>query len=118
MRLRCGGFPAEESVTLEQLEAAVDSPEGWHGYLYPIDRVLMGLDSITLGPQAEEHLRHGRAVLLDRQRLGSGHSEECRAYNQQGVFIALVRSDYPTNTWQPVKVFQTSTPSPYAPDFV
>jgi len=115
VRLLCGGFPADESVTLEQLEEAVNSPEGWQKHLYPVDRVLMGLKSITLGTQAEEHLRHGQAVSLGRPELDAGYLEECRAYNSQGVFMALVRFDRPTNSWQPVKVFQMDTPSPYAP---
>lgn len=114
-RLLCGGFPVEEAVTLEQLEEAVDSPDGWQQYLFPVDRVLMNLKSITLGRQAEEHLRHGQAVSLGRPELEAGYLEECRAYNSDGVFMALVQFDRPTNTWQPVKVFQMDAPSPYAP---
>ena len=114
-RLLCGGFPVEEAITLEQLEEAVDSPDGWQQYLFPVDRVLMGLKSITLGQQAEEHLRHGQAVNLGQPELETGYQEECRAYNSEGVFMALVRFDRPTNAWQPVKVFQIDDPSPYAP---
>ena len=114
-RLLCGGFPVEESVTLEQLEEAGGGPGGWQQYLFPVDRVLMGLKSISVGAQAEEHLRHGQAVSLGRPELETGYLEECRAYNSDGVFMALVRFDRPTNTWQPVKVFQMETPSPYAP---
>ena len=115
VRLLCGGFPAEESVTLEQLEEATDGSEGWQRYLYPVDRVLMGLRSITLGAQAEEHLRHGQAVSLGSPELETGYLEECRAYNSQGMFLALVRFDRPTNSWQPAKVFQMDAPSPNAP---
>ena len=114
-RLLCGGFPVEESVTLEQLEEASGGPAGWQRYLFPVDRVLIGLKSISLGAQAEEHLRHGQAVSLERPELETGYLEECRAYNSDGVFMALVRFDRPTNTWQPVKVFQMETPSPHAP---
>ena len=117
VRLRCGGFPADESVTLEQLQEAVDRPEGWQKHLYPVDRVLMGLKSITLGTQAEAHLRNGQAVASDRPQSESSYFEEHRAYNYQGIFIALIKFDWPSNTWQPVKVFQTNTPSPYAPNF-
>ena len=114
-RILCGGFPVKESVTLEQLEEAVGVPGGWQKYLFPVDRVLMGLKSITLGQQAEEHLRHGQAVSLGRPELEAGYLEECRAYNSEGVFMALVRFERPTNTWQPIKVFQIEAPSPYAP---
>lgn len=115
VRLLCGGFPAEDSVTLEQLEDANDGPDGWQKFLYPVDRVLRDLKSITLGREAEEHLRHGQAVTLGRPELEAGYLEEYRAYNAEGVFMALVRFDRPTNSWQPVKVFQLDTPSPYAP---
>ena len=115
VRLLCGGFPAEESVTLEQLEDAGDGLNGWRKNLFPIDWVLRGLKSVTLTPQAEEHLRHGQAVTLGRPELEAGYLEEYRAYNSDGAFLALVRYDRPSNSWQPVKVFQTGSPSPYAP---
>ena len=115
VRLLCGGFPVEESVTLEQLEDAGDAPDGWRKNLFPVDWVLRGLKSVTLGQQAEEHLRHGQAVTLGRPELDAGYLEEYRAYNSEGVFLALVRYDRPANSWQPVKVFQTDSPSPYAP---
>ena len=115
IRLLCGGFTADESVTLDQLEEAGDGLEGWQRYLYPVDWILRGLKSITLGQQAEEHLRHGQAVTLGRPELEAGYLEEYRAYNSEGRFLALVRFDRPNNSWQPVKVFQTDSPSPYAP---
>jgi len=115
VRLLCGGFPAEESVTLEQLEAANDEPEGWRQYLFPVDWVLRELKTITLGPQAEDQLRHGQTVTLGRPELEAGYLEQYRAYNSAGLFLALVRFDRPTNSWRPVKVFQTDSPSPYAP---
>jgi len=118
VRLLCGGFPAEESVTLEQLENAGEGPDGWQRHLYPVDRVLRDLKSIKLDRQAEEHLRHGQAVILGRPELDAGYLEECRAYNSEGVFLALVRFDRPSNSWQPAKVFQIDTPSPYAPSSV
>jgi len=115
VRLLCGGFPAEESLTLEQLEEAGDGPEGWRKHVFPVDWVLRGLKSITLGRQAEEHLRHGQSVTLGRPELEAGYLEQYRAYNSEGVFLALVRFDRPTNSWQPEKVFAADAPSPYAP---
>ena len=118
VRLLCGGFPAEESVTLEQIEEAANSPDGWQQYLYPVDRVLGNLKSITLDQNAEEHLLHGQSITLGRPELDTGYLEECRAYNSDGVFLALVRFDKPTNSWHPAKVFQSGFPSPYAPTSV
>ena len=116
VRLLCGGFPAEDSVTLEQLEEAGEGPDGWQRFLHPVDRVLTGLKSITINEQAEQHLRHGQAVNRGRRpEVDAGYLEECRAYNSDGVFLALVRFDRPANSWQPVKVFEAGAPSPYAP---
>ena len=118
VRLLCGGFPAEEGVTLEQIEEAANSPDGWQQYLYPVDRVLRNLKSITLDQNAEEHLLHGQSITLGRPELDTEYLEECRAYNSDGVFLALVRFDKPTNSWHPAKVFQAGFPSPYAPTSV
>lgn len=117
-RLLCGGFVGEKSVSLDQLEEACESSEGWQKHLYPVDQVLLGLKCITLGTQAEERLRHGRAIPPDCTVAASNHLEERRAYNSQGVFVALVKFDQPTNTWRPAKVFQLDTPSPHAPEIV
>ena len=116
VRLVCGNFFSEKSVTLEELEQASESPEGWQKYLYPIDWVLMNLESITLGSQAEKQLHHGQALSLDTTEAGSEDQEERRAYNTQGIFIGLVKFDRSTGTWQPVKVFQSDNTSPYTPN--
>lgn len=114
-RQLCAGFPVSEAVTLEQLEEAGEGPDGWRKHLFPVDWVLRSLKSITLGQKAEEDLRQGRTVTLGRPELELGYLEECRAYNSEGVFLAVVRFDRPTNSWQPVKVFKSEAPSPYAP---
>ena len=115
VRILCGGFPYEESVTLEQLEEAADSPEGWQQYLFPVDRVLSKLKSIFLPKKAEIHLMHGQSFSQDLLNVEAGDSEaedleERRAYNSDGIFLAMVRFDKPTNNWHPIKVFQASTP--------
>ena len=114
VRLLCGGFSSKQSITLEQLEKSSENPEGWQKHLHPLDQVLTGLKSITLETQAENQLRHGQAVYPDGTELKPEHQEERRAYNSQGVFIALVRFDNIANAWRPIKVFQLDTPSPYA----
>jgi tRNA pseudouridine55 synthase len=111
-----GGFPIEESLTLEQLEAAVaDEPTGWQKYLYPVDWALRELRSITVSTHAEERLRQGQSVSLGRSGQQAGYLEQFRAYTSDGRFLALVRCDRSANAWQPVKVFHLETLSPYAP---
>lgn len=116
VRLYCGGFQAEEAVTLEGLEeAAAAEPPRWQQYLHPTDWVLKGLRSISVSTQAEHYLRHGQSINLGRMVLDAGYLEQFRAYSADGRFLAVVRFDRSTNTWQPVKVFQNDSPSPYAP---
>ena len=115
VRLRCSGFNADEGVTLEQLEADAESPEGWRQRLHPIDWVLRDLKSISVGAHAEQFLRHGQPVSLGRPNLDAGYLEQFRAYDSAGRFLALVRYDRPANSWRPVKVFQLDSPSPLAP---
>ena len=116
VRLLCGTFVSDQSVTLEQLEEAAETSDGWQKYLYPLARVLMGLKSIVLGSQAEQQLRHGQAVSVDEVTPEFKNQEECRAYNSDGVLMALVKFDHTAKAWQPVKVFQLDSPSPYAPN--
>jgi tRNA pseudouridine55 synthase len=115
-RLYCGGCRAEESVTLEQLEEAnAAEPLGWQQYLHPPDWALKGLRSISVSIQAEHYLRHGQSISLGRMVPDAGYLEQFRAYSSDGRFLAVVRFDRSTNTWQPVKVFKSDSPSPYAP---
>ena len=110
-----GGFPVEESITLEQLEAASEAPSGWQRYLYPVDWALREMRSMTVSPNAEQYLGHGQPVSLGGPGLDAGYLEQFRAYTRDGRFLALVRCDRSAQLWRPIKVFQISTPSPYAP---
>ncbi len=115
VRLSSGGFLAEDSVTPDELETAATESPGWERFLRPIDWVLRELKSISVGPQGEQHLRHGRSISLAGPLIDAAYLEPFRAYNSEGHFLALVLFDRPTNTWKPVKVFQTNSPSPLAP---
>jgi len=116
VRQYSGGFSIDQSVTLEQLEAApLSEPGGWQHYLHPVDWALRDLKSVTISLHAEQFLRHGQSVTLGRPDPEAGYLEQFRAYTAQGTFLALVRYDRPANLWRPVKVFQIDQPSPYAP---
>ena len=41
--------------------------------------------------------------------------EQRRAYNGDGVFLAIVEYRADSGLWQPTRVFQRGAPSPYAP---
>ena len=115
VRLSCGEFDADKSVTLDGLEEAATEPEGWKQFLQPIDWVLKDLKSISVDRHAEEYLRHGQSVNLGGPVIATGYLEPVRAYSSEGRFVALVRFDRPVNEWRPVKVFHDESVSPLAP---
>ncbi len=115
VRVTCGKFDAAESVTIEGLEQAASQADGWEALLHPLDWVLRDLRSITVGSQAEQYLRHGQSISLGGAFVDAGYMEPFRAYSNRGHFLAIVRFDRSSNTWRPVKVFQTDSSSPFAP---
>ena len=114
-RRSCGGFSSSDSVTLEQLEADAQTPEGWRRHLYPVDWVVRDMKTVTVGPAAEKFLRNGQSVNLGSPEPNAGYLEQFRAYNTAGQFLALVRFDRAGNSWKPLKVFNSNTLSPLAP---
>ena len=114
-RRYCGGFSAENSVTLEELEAAAQEPGGWKHLLHPVDWVVRDYKTVTVGPAAERYLQNGQAVSLGNPGFSAEYMEQFRAYNTAGQFLALVRFDRAGNSWRPLKVFHTEAPSPLAP---
>jgi tRNA pseudouridine55 synthase len=110
VRMSCGAFLAEEAVSLEQLTEAANSPSGWLGMLHPVDWVLKDLQSVAIGRQAEEYLRHGQSVSLGIPPRDAGYLELFRAYGADGQFLALVQLDRSANLWRPVKVFRAANP--------
>lgn len=116
VRTYSGGFPLEESVTLEQLEeSTAEDATSWLEYLHPIDSVLRSFRSVTVSSRAEQYLKNGQSVGIGREKPDAGYLEQFRVYSPEGRFLALARCDLSTNTWKPVKVFQVNDLSPYAP---
>ena len=115
VRIACGGFDQDESVTLEELEQAAAEADGWQRFLYPLDWVLRDLKSISVGSQGAQYLRQGQSISLGGPFVDAGYGESFRAYNKEGYFLALVRFDRSGNAWRPIKVFRTDLPSPFAP---
>lgn len=104
-RLRTGPFRAEEAVSLEALEEAVNKG-CWEELLHPVDMVLSHLPAaIVLKPMAVALSRGQQAPLAAHKRNTLQHGELCRVYSADGRFIALVRYDRSVGMWQPVKVF-------------
>jgi len=117
VRTYSGGFHLADSVTLELLErASSQNQTGWLQHLHPVDSVLTDLRAVNVSRQAEQLLQNGQSVGIGRSTMEGAYLEQFRLYSADGRFLALAQCDRLTNSWKPVKVFQTDTPSPYAPE--
>ena len=82
-RVQAGGFTAEDSVALEQVQAAADRGEA-EQLLLPVDTLFRDREKLVLPPAAEKKVRNGAA--LSASALATG---EYRTYAQSGEFLAL-----------------------------
>ena len=113
-RLSCGQFNAEDGVTLESLADAADG-DGWQKHLHPVDWALQELAPMTLADPEERAIRNGQAVAGPDGAGAQNEREQRRAYNRNGVFLAIVEYRPDSGRWQPTRVFHGDAPSPYAP---
>ncbi len=113
-RLSCGEFKIEDSVSLEDLEQSAVSAL-WRAALHPVDWALRNIPAIALSPAEERAIGNGQPIEAARPRAGGAHEGQIRAYNENGVFLALLSYKPDDGRWQPTKVFRNDTPSPYSP---
>ncbi|MFC1935672.1 tRNA pseudouridine(55) synthase TruB [Chloroflexota bacterium] len=114
-RLRTGPFHVDQAVSIERLREALQS-DSWTPLFHPPDYVVLRLSAVLLNAAEERQIRNGRAVPLSPRTHYTQHMEACRAYADDGRFVALVRFNRMLKLWQPFKVFQLNTPSPYKLD--
>lgn len=113
------GFRSEEGITPEWLEMAVNKTgtrEEWLRYIHPLDQVLKRYRAIVVSAPAEKRLRNGQEVATGKLGFMPGYLETFRAYGPDGQFVALVRHNRQSNSWQPEKVFNLQEPSPFGAD--
>jgi tRNA pseudouridine55 synthase len=108
VRLRCGPFSLEDSVSLSQLEDGFRY-RYWQKLIYPIDFVLLHWAAVVVDNVAEDDIRNGRPlVFVGGDSLKAAPGERCRAYTGDGSFLGVLRFDSETGQWQPEKVFTSS----------
>ncbi|MBI4302506.1 MAG: tRNA pseudouridine(55) synthase TruB [Chloroflexi bacterium] len=101
IRLSCGPFTLEDSLTLPELQDAFEGGY-WQKLLYPLDVAILHWPAAILGETREAPIRYGQALPLNgRDKAG----ERCRAYSLAGQLIALLRYQPQTGLWHPEKVF-------------
>ncbi len=111
IRLRCGLFSIEDSVSLPELEDAFDRGR-WQKYLYSIDDVLSHWKTITVSDETAQAIRNGQPVGLDSEAasddealLEPSSDSRCLAYTSDGSLLALLHFEPELGRWQPDKVF-------------
>jgi len=102
----------DQAVPLEQIKDALDN-HSWASLLLPPDYIVLKLRAVVLSSREEHQVRNGQAVPLSPGTHYAPHLQQCRAYSSDGRFVALVRFNRMLKLWQPFKVFQIETPSPY-----
>ncbi len=116
VRLRCGIFDISEAVQVPELEDAFH-----HGYqeqyIYPVDSVLWHWKSVVVDDDMGRDIVNGRPLRLEdnvfaplgagdqQTALNNASGQYCRAYNEEGHFLAVLRRDPEKGHWQPHKVF-------------
>lgn len=113
-RTAVGPFNAAEAVSPERLETAF-ADGTWQDLLLPLDYGLGHFPAVYLDTEAEKDVRHGcplEAASPAFQRLQDAQDgQRCRAYGEDGAFVAILRYDAGSRWWRPQKVF---APAPAA----
>jgi tRNA pseudouridine55 synthase len=106
VRTRSGPFTLDQTVTLEELEAAL-AGDGWRALLHSADEALSDWGKVILDEEGERRLRNGQALSLPLESItaGTAETELLRAYASDGRFLGILRWDAEAETWRPHKVF-------------
>lgn len=119
VRLRTGPFDISESVTPGEFEEAVEGGR-WQELLFPMDFALSAMPAAILDKRAEKAATNGQPIpvsYLDYDKistaaaqLSSAYREPgelilCRAYSQEGRFLAVISAPTPRGPWSPKRVF-------------
>jgi tRNA pseudouridine55 synthase len=102
VRTRSGPFSISESITLEELEQAIEAGTVQE-YLHLADLALQQYPALILDDAAVERVLHGNAFKYDDQH---GHTPIglARIYDTAGRFLAIAQWDAERGLWQPKKV--------------
>jgi|Deesub1362B_J571_1020462.scaffolds.fasta_scaffold01714_6 tRNA pseudouridine55 synthase len=101
VRTRSGRFSLEDSLSLASLEEA-SALGRFSELLHPLDEALLDFPAVKLDLEAEWRVIHGQSVKINNI---PGKSDFCRAYSNNGDFIAILSYERETGLWRPKKVF-------------
>jgi len=102
LRTRSGPFTLSESITLEELELAIEAGTVQE-YVHPADLALHQYPALMLDDAAVERVLHGNAFKYDDPHRHT-YSDLARVYDAVGRFLAIAQWDAERGLWQPKKV--------------
>jgi len=104
VRLSSGRFTLEDATSLDRLAEAFE-----HGqearYLLPLDEAFLDWPAAIVGTEAARRIAHGQAVNLEGSIGGETGEMMARAYDPEGIFLAILSHDAESGQWRPKKVF-------------
>lgn len=103
VRLASGRFTLEDSVTLPELEHAVAN-DYVDLVLYPLDEALIDLPAVIVSAASAQQIRQGSPWRGNQKPESHTY---CRAYSENGDFLALMQQAQDSPEWRPKKVFSS-----------
>ena len=91
-RVRVEPFAAESMVTLDRIEADVETGQGAPGWLLPVDAAFPDLPLVRLDQTTSLRLRQGRTIEAPAS-LSDADGPLWRVYDEARGFLGLVESD-------------------------
>ena len=104
VRLSYGPFDIKDAISPSQLEPAFSNND-WQHLVYPIDFVLNHWSAVVVGDEQERIIKNGGGVVMDNSPAAVNNERRCRAYSQDGRFLAVLYFNAESGQWQPEKVF-------------
>ena len=105
VRLRFGPFHIEDALYLPQIEDAFQKGT-LEEFLHPLDSPLSNWETIIVDKRNELAIKNGCSLSLDETFLPP--EKNCRAYNLDGYFIAVLHFIPEKKLWHPERVFHPS----------
>ena len=105
IRLRSGPFRIQKSLELNYAEEQIDSG---NLRLEPVDVALNAMDALVIGKKEECDIANGREIYTPGYVPSQGKTMKCRAYSQDGKFLAIMTYQSALSNWRPTKVFRIS----------
>ena len=104
VRQKTGPFSLDASVSLEKIEMSAQVGD-WVALLSHQDIAIRHMKAVIVDSQVEDMIGNGRPLPPVLQIPPSRSGEECRAYTEDGVFIATLAFDSSQGQWKPTRVF-------------